>query len=109
MSLSPHASGNELNQSRVSEIKSTGSHSSGRTSTFSNLFHRKPAEETGADLTASIHDYQITKKISGVEDISFLYLAKHLPTGKIVCLKLTDLHISTDYELIDEVIVRDIN
>jgi serine/threonine protein kinase len=78
--------------------------SSTRSSTFSNLFHKKPTEETGADLTNSIQDYQILKKISGVEDISFLYLAKHIPTGKVICLKFTDLHLSTDYELIDEVI-----
>lgn len=44
------------------------------------------------------------RDICGVEDISFLFLAKHTPTSKIVSLRLTDLTISTDYEFIDEMI-----
>ncbi|KAJ3174999.1 hypothetical protein HDU87_006533 [Geranomyces variabilis] len=40
----------------------------------------------------------------GVDDISYLYVAKHVPTGEYVALKYTDLTLSPDYELIDELI-----
>jgi hypothetical protein len=41
----------------------------------------------------------------GIEDISYLYLAKHIPTNVIVGLKFTDMTISPDFDFIDELIV----
>ncbi|KAI8915889.1 kinase-like domain-containing protein [Gorgonomyces haynaldii] len=39
---------------------------------------------------------------SGVDDISFLYKARHLPTGKFCTLIYTNLSLSTDYEFMEE-------
>ncbi|KAJ3337687.1 hypothetical protein HDU93_000694 [Gonapodya sp. JEL0774] len=52
-----------------------------------------------------IKDYELLSQIGGVDDLSFLYLARHLPNGELVALKYTDLTISPDFELIEEVIV----
>ncbi|TPX61350.1 hypothetical protein PhCBS80983_g01182 [Powellomyces hirtus] len=62
-------------------------------------------------LTHDIQDYELISDIGGVDDISYLYLAKHIPTGESVALKYTDLTLSPDYELIDELIrtVRNTN
>ncbi|KAJ3076506.1 hypothetical protein HDU99_001337, partial [Rhizoclosmatium hyalinum] len=52
----------------------------------------------------NIKDYELITDIGGVGDISYLYLAKYLPTNEHVALKYTDLTLSPDYELVDEVI-----
>ena len=57
------------------------------------------------DLTEKFQDYDIIKEIGGIEDISFLFLARHIPSNRLVSLKLTDLTISTDYEFIEELVV----
>ncbi|KAJ3031649.1 UNVERIFIED_CONTAM: hypothetical protein HDU68_001729 [Siphonaria sp. JEL0065] len=51
-----------------------------------------------------IRDYELIADIGGVGDISYLYHAKYTPTGEMVALKYTDLSLSQDYELVDEVI-----
>ncbi|KAJ3324429.1 hypothetical protein HDV06_006840 [Boothiomyces sp. JEL0866] len=66
--------------------------------------HLKKHDDCETVYTTSLNDYELLRDIGGVEDISFLYLAKHTPTGKTVTLKLTDLSLSMDYEFIDEVI-----
>lgn len=40
--------------------------------------------------------------IGGIEDISYLYLAKYVSKNDFVSLKYTDLTLSTDFELIQE-------
>lgn len=40
--------------------------------------------------------------LGGIEDISYLYLAKNTASGAVVSLKYTDLTLSTDFELIHE-------
>lgn len=42
----------------------------------------------------------------GVEDVSFLFYARHIPTGDDVTLKYTDLGISSDFKLIEKLVVR---
>lgn len=54
--------------------------------------------------TLDIRDYELINDIGAVDDISYLYLAKHTPTGSLVALKYTDLALSPDFGLIDEVI-----
>ncbi|KAJ3276239.1 hypothetical protein HDV01_005687 [Terramyces sp. JEL0728] len=66
--------------------------------------HLKKHDDSDTIFSTSLNDYEILKDIGGVEDISFLYLARYTPTGKTVTLKLTDLSLSMDYEFIDEVI-----
>ena len=44
--------------------------------------------------------------LGGVDDISYLYIAKYIPTQETVALKYTDLTLSPDFELIDELVVR---
>ncbi|KAJ3159831.1 hypothetical protein HDU86_001483 [Geranomyces michiganensis] len=56
------------------------------------------------NFTNDISHYELISDIGGVDDISYLYLAKHVPTGEFVALKYTDLTLSPDYELIDELI-----
>ena len=41
----------------------------------------------------------------GVEDVSFMFYARHVPTGDDVALKYTDLNISSNCELIERLIV----
>ncbi|KAJ3041661.1 hypothetical protein HDV00_008938 [Rhizophlyctis rosea] len=53
-------------------------------------------------FTNSIHDYELLSGIGGVDDVSFLVLAKHIPTGEFVGLKYTDLSLSPDFEFITE-------
>lgn len=78
-----------------------------RGSNFSNLFTRKTtADKDFRHLTPHIHDYDILKRSGGVDEISYMFLAKHTVSGKKVSLKLTDLTLSQDYEFIEEVIVR---
>jgi hypothetical protein len=75
------------------------------------LSHEK-LNKYGNGLTTNIKDYEIIRDIGiahgnvgGVEDISFLTLAYHIPTEKTVCLKLTDFALSYDYEFVEEIIV----
>jgi hypothetical protein len=42
-----------------------------------------------------------------VDDVSFLYLSKYVPTGELIALKYTDLTLSSDHEFIDEMIVSE--
>ncbi|KAJ3185245.1 hypothetical protein HDU85_001295 [Gaertneriomyces sp. JEL0708] len=62
-------------------------------------------------FTNDIRDYELLSDIGGVDDISYLYLARHTPSGQYVALKYTDLALSGDFELIDELIrtVRNAN
>lgn len=53
-------------------------------------------------FTDSIQDYEITQTIGVIEDISHGYLAKHIPSKRLVCLKMTDFNMSSEYELIQE-------
>ncbi len=46
------------------------------------------------------------RKPGGIEDISYLYLAKNTQQEQLVCLKYTDLTLSTDFELIQELQVN---
>ncbi|KAH9253032.1 hypothetical protein BASA81_009037 [Batrachochytrium salamandrivorans] len=55
-------------------------------------------------FTNEITDYDLISDIGGVDDISFLYLAKFIPSGETVALKYTDLTISPDYLFVDELI-----
>ncbi|KAI8848079.1 kinase-like domain-containing protein [Chytridium lagenaria] len=55
-------------------------------------------------FSAFISDYELLSDIGGVDDISYLYLARYVPTKEIVALKYTDLTLSPDYELIEELI-----
>ncbi|KAJ3019050.1 hypothetical protein HKX48_002402 [Thoreauomyces humboldtii] len=78
---------------------------SGLSSKFSKKHH------TVHHFTNDIQHYELISDIGGVDDISYLYLAKHVPTGEYVAIKYTDLTLSPDYELIDELIrtVRNTN
>jgi hypothetical protein len=58
------------------------------------------------DLTTKIGDYEIIRNCGGVEDISYMFLAKHSPSALLVSLKLTDLDLSQDYEFIEEAMVN---
>ncbi|KAJ8325610.1 hypothetical protein O5D80_005814 [Batrachochytrium dendrobatidis] len=64
--------------------------------------HKKSLESIR--FTNNIKDYDLISDIGGVDDISFLYLAKFIPSGEVVALKYTDLTISPDYEFVDELI-----
>ena len=75
-------------------------------SPFTSLFQRKPTEIDARQLTSLITDYQMIRECGGVEDISYLFIAKHIPSDQLVGLKLTDLTLSNDYELLQEVIVK---
>ncbi|KAI8802441.1 kinase-like domain-containing protein [Cladochytrium replicatum] len=55
-------------------------------------------------FTPSIQDYELLGDIGGIDDIAYLYLARHLPTNEIVALRYTDLTLSADFELIEELI-----
>lgn len=48
--------------------------------------------------------YHLSVHICGLEDVSFLYRATHLPTQTSVCLKYTDLSISPDSEFLEQLI-----
>ncbi|RKO89393.1 kinase-like domain-containing protein [Blyttiomyces helicus] len=86
-----------------------GSNASGR-STLSGIFHSR-REQAPSRFTSNINDYELLTDIGGIDDISFLYLAKHGPTSEYVAMKYTDLTLSPDYEFIDEIIrtVRNTN
>ncbi|KAJ3068239.1 hypothetical protein HDU98_008609 [Podochytrium sp. JEL0797] len=49
-------------------------------------------------FTPNIQDYEIISDIGGVGDVSYLYLAKFIPTSELVALQYTDLKLSQDYE-----------
>ena len=51
-----------------------------------------------------ITDYELLEVIGGIDDVSFLYLARHKPSLDMVSLKYTDLSISPDSEFVDEII-----
>ena len=77
-----------------------------RASNFSAYFSRKLTREKDYyRLTPKIKDYEILKRSGGVDDISYMFLAKHHISGKKVSLKLTDLTLSQDYEFIEGVMV----
>lgn len=63
------------------------------------------SNERLVNYSTDIRDYELLTDIGGIDDISFLYLAKYIPTGESVALKYTDLTLSPDFELIDEVVV----
>ena len=89
------------------EVTESTKYAQRRGSNFSALFSRKlTAEKDYKHLTPCISDYEILKRSGGVDEISFMFLAKHLITGKRVSLKLTDLKLSQDYEFIEQLIVR---
>ena len=55
--------------------------------------------------------WQFMKKprnIGGVDDVSYLYLAKYKHSQELIGLKYTDLSLSPDYEFIEELTVRKI-
>jgi Protein kinase domain len=75
-----------------------------KTPTKSSLFS---LNRNSCDMTPTfkpnIKDFDLIGDICGVEDISFLYVAKHIPSGRMVSLKFTDMRISPDFEFIQEV------
>ncbi|KAI8800100.1 kinase-like domain-containing protein [Cladochytrium replicatum] len=74
-------------------------------SSASSLYQRSNRKRSDLyRFTTSIHDYELLGDIGGIDDISFLYLARHLPTNEIVALRYTDLTLSADFELIEELI-----
>ena len=78
-----------------------------RGSNFTSLFFRKRGEEIDPSvLTSVISDYEIIRDCGGAEDISFLFLAKHILSGQSVSLKLTDLTLAEDAQFIQECVVR---
>ncbi|TPX37032.1 hypothetical protein SmJEL517_g00826 [Synchytrium microbalum] len=88
-----------MNTSPV-EAHSTGSASRSRTNTL-RVFGRPRGHP---QYTSDITDYELLHDVGGVDDISFLYLAKFIPTQEPVMLKYTDLTLSPDFELIDELV-----
>ncbi|KAJ3224428.1 hypothetical protein HK099_008448 [Clydaea vesicula] len=54
--------------------------------------------------STNINDYELISDIGGVDDISFLYLAKQKSTGEIIALKYTDLSLSPNFEFMQELI-----
>ncbi|KAI8821857.1 kinase-like domain-containing protein [Fimicolochytrium jonesii] len=95
----------ETSHDRKASAKSKSSHHrrGSTASSLSGIFHnRKSLERT--HFTNEIGDYELISDIGGVDDISYLYQARHIPTGDPVALKYTDLTISPDYELIEELI-----
>ncbi|KAI8611561.1 kinase-like domain-containing protein [Chytriomyces sp. MP71] len=55
-------------------------------------------------FSSQIKDYELVIDIGGVSDVSYLYLAKHVPTEEMVALSYTDLTLSPNFEFLDEMI-----
>jgi len=65
--------------------------------------------------SSNLSDYTIVSEISqlvifivnrgGCDDISYLYLARYMPTKELVGLRYTDLKISTDASFVEELAV----
>ncbi|KAI9363425.1 kinase-like domain-containing protein [Zopfochytrium polystomum] len=53
-------------------------------------------------FSANITEYELLSDIGGVDDVSYLCLARFIPTGEYVALKYTDLSLSPDYEYVEE-------
>eukprot|EP00842_Homolaphlyctis_polyrhiza_P002858 jgi/Hompol1/3573/HPOL_003292-RA len=56
------------------------------------------------EFSSVITDYDLLADIGGVDEISYLYLARHIPTGEFVALMYTDLTISSEYDFVEEII-----
>jgi serine/threonine protein kinase len=52
----------------------------------------------------SVSPFRFNTFPGGVDDVSFLYLARHKPSLEIVSLKYTDLSLSPDSEFVEELI-----
>ena len=50
-------------------------------------------------------DYDILEATGVIDEISHGFLARYKPTGQEVTLKMTDMSMTTDYELLQELIV----
>ncbi|KAJ3191398.1 hypothetical protein HK101_007810 [Irineochytrium annulatum] len=55
-------------------------------------------------FSSNLSDYELITEIGGVDDISYLYLARYNPTQELVALKYTDLTLSPHYEFVEELI-----
>jgi hypothetical protein len=78
-----------------------------RGSNFTSLFFRRREDEVDPSiLTNVISDYEIIRECGTVEDISSLFLARHMLSGQTVSLKMTDMAISEDAAFIQENVVR---
>lgn len=51
-----------------------------------------------------IADYTLQSEICGVDDISYIYKAKHIPSNASVSLVLTDLKLSGDLRFVGEIL-----
>ncbi|KAI9197478.1 kinase-like domain-containing protein [Polychytrium aggregatum] len=72
-------------------------------SSISGLFRNKTQDEP-VHFSSSIADYELLGDIGGIDDISYLYLARFNPTQELVALKYTDLTLSPDFEFVEELI-----
>jgi hypothetical protein len=78
-----------------------------RGSNFTSLFFRRREDEVDPSiLTNVISDYEIIRECGAVEDISSLFLARHMLSGQTVSLKMTDMALSEDAAFIQEYVVR---
>ncbi|TPX44622.1 hypothetical protein SeMB42_g02198 [Synchytrium endobioticum] len=68
------------------------------------IFNSKPRSHNTLQFTSDIADYELLHDVGGVDDISYLYMARYIPTRELVALKYTDLTLSPDFELIDELV-----
>lgn len=90
-------------KSRASSASS--SKSPRRTSLSNFLAGSKKEVNPYKKYTFNIKDYDLLEDVGGVDDISFLYLARFKPTNELVTLKYTDMSLSPDYEFVQELIV----
>ncbi|KAI9189029.1 hypothetical protein H9P43_000456 [Blastocladiella emersonii ATCC 22665] len=61
------------------------------------------------NFSSDINDYEVQEPICGVDDMSYLYLAIHKPSGRKVAMKFTDLKISREMALLDELTTVAVN
>ncbi|KAI9146326.1 kinase-like domain-containing protein [Paraphysoderma sedebokerense] len=74
----------------------------------SSIFNSKREREKhyrSVEFSTNIQDYELMSPIGGVDDISYMYLSRYIPTQDLVALKYTDLTISPDWEFLEELMV----
>lgn len=69
------------------------------------ILKQSAQKEYDEQYAPGLDNYELQQTVGILEDISYGYSAKYKVNGKIVTLKLTDLQLSQDYELLTEMIV----
>lgn len=66
--------------------------------------HSHAQDESGMSLSTEIQDYDIEYPIGVFEEISHGFMATHRSTGRKVSLKMTEMSMSVDFNLIAEIV-----